>query len=67
MIPGLWWSRLTFQVIGRHSDSRCGLDHAALTIFSIAEKGETLRGVPQVSYEDIGGLQDEIQKVREMI
>ncbi len=37
------------------------------TKFSISEKGETLRGVPQVSYEDIGGLQDEIQKVREMI
>jgi len=26
-----------------------------------------LRGVPQVTYEDIGGLKDEIQKVREMI
>ena len=34
------------------------------TIFTIAEKGETLRGVPQVSYEDIGGLTDEIKKVR---
>ena len=37
------------------------------TIFHIAEKGETLRGVPQVTYEDIGGLREEIQKVREMI
>ncbi|MGB8084857.1 MAG: CDC48 family AAA ATPase, partial [Nitrososphaeraceae archaeon] len=37
------------------------------TVFHIAEKGETLRGVPQVTYEDIGGLKDEIQKVREMI
>src|ERR671924_483454 len=37
------------------------------TIFHIAEKGETLRGVPQVTYEDIGGLKEEIQKVREMI
>src|SRR5918998_1418883 len=36
-------------------------------VFNIAEKGETLRGVPQVAYEDIGGLKDEIQKVREMI
>jgi len=25
------------------------------------------RGVPQVTYEDIGGLTDEIKKVREMI
>ena len=37
------------------------------TIFAISEKGETLRGVPQVAYEDIGGMKDEIQKVREMI
>jgi transitional endoplasmic reticulum ATPase len=37
------------------------------TVFHIAEKGETLRGVPQVTYEDIGGLTDEIKKVREMI
>jgi transitional endoplasmic reticulum ATPase len=37
------------------------------TIFHIAEKGEKLRGVPQVAYEDIGGLKEEIQKVREMI
>ena len=37
------------------------------TTFTIAEKGETLRGVPQVTYEDIGGLTDEIKKVREMI
>ena len=36
-------------------------------MFNIAEKGESLRGVPQVAYEDIGGLKDEIQKVREMI
>src|SRR3990172_3286871 len=37
------------------------------TVFHIAEKGETLRGVPQVTYEDIGGIADEIKKVREMI
>jgi transitional endoplasmic reticulum ATPase len=37
------------------------------TVFVISEKGEALRGVPQVTYEDIGGLKDEIQKVREMI
>ena len=30
-------------------------------------KGETLRGVPQVTYEDIGGITNEIKKVREMI
>ena len=37
------------------------------TTFSITEKDEALRGMPQVSYEDIGGLRDEMQKVREMI
>ena len=30
-------------------------------------KRQTLRGVPQVTYEDIGGIRDEIKKVREMI
>jgi len=37
------------------------------TEFIISERGEALKGVPQVTYEDIGGLKDEIQKVREMI
>ncbi len=37
------------------------------TEFVISERGEALRNVPQITYEDIGGLKDEIQKVREMI
>jgi transitional endoplasmic reticulum ATPase len=37
------------------------------TSFHIAEKNETIRGLTQVAYEDIGGLKEEIQKVREMI
>ena len=37
------------------------------TVFSISEKGDSVRGVPQVTYEDIGGLREEILKVREMI
>lgn len=65
MIP-YFGGRLTFQVM-----STSPLADAVIitqrTIFTITEKGETLRGVPQVAYEDIGGLQDEIQKVREMI
>jgi hypothetical protein len=37
-------------------------------MFHIAERGSALRGgTAQVAYEDIGGLKDEIQKVREMI
>ncbi|MFQ6134714.1 MAG: CDC48 family AAA ATPase [Nitrososphaerales archaeon] len=65
MIP-YFGGRLTFQVIGVNP-----LADAVLitqrTVFAISEKGEALRGVPQVTYEDIGGLKEEIQKVREMI
>ncbi len=65
MIP-YFGGRLTFQVQGVSpmADAVLVTQH---TIFSISEKGESLRGVPQVAYEDIGGLRDEIQKVREMI
>lgn len=65
MIP-YFGGRLTFQV-----QSFTPLAEAVLitqrTIFVISEKSETIRGVPQVTYEDIGGMKDEIQKVREMI
>ena len=37
------------------------------TVFTISVKSETVRGLTQVAYEDIGGLKGEIQKVREMI
>src|SRR5690348_1287148 len=67
MVP-YFGGRLTFQVIGVTPGP--GVDAVLVTqktVFHIAERGETLRGVPQVTYEDIGGLKDEIQKVREMI
>src|SRR5881296_1198665 len=58
--------RLTFQVIGVSP-----LADAALitkrTVFVVSEKGKALRGIPEVTYEDIGGIKEEIQKVREMI
>jgi transitional endoplasmic reticulum ATPase len=65
MIP-YFGGRLTFQVIGvnPHADAVLVTQK---TVFTISEKGEVLRGVPQVTYEDIGGLKDEIQKVRETI
>jgi transitional endoplasmic reticulum ATPase len=66
MVP-YFGGRLTFQVIGVTPASADAVLVTQKAIFSIAEKGETLRGVPQVAYEDIGGLKDEIQKVREMI
>src|SRR5437773_3410607 len=65
MVP-YFGGRLTFQDIGVTPAADAVLV-TQKTIFHIAEKGETLRGVPQVTYEDIGGLKEEIQKVREMI
>ena len=65
MVP-YFGGRLTFQVISVTPASDAVLV-TQKTVFTIAEKGETLRGVPQVTYEDIGGLTDEIKKVREMI
>src|SRR5690242_7152423 len=67
MVP-YFGGRLTFQVIGVTPGP--GIDAVLVTqktVFHIAERGETLRGVPQVTYEDIGGLKEEAQKVREMI
>ncbi len=65
MIP-YFGGRLTFQVVGVSPAADAALI-TQRTVFVISEKGEALRGVPQVTYEDIGGLKDEIQKVREMI
>jgi transitional endoplasmic reticulum ATPase len=66
MVP-YFGGRLTFQVIGVTPTSADAVLVTQKAVFSIAEKGEALRGVPQVAYEDIGGLKEEIQKVREMI
>ncbi len=65
MIP-YFGGRLTFQVVGVSPVADAVLI-TQRTVFVISEKGESLRGVPQVTYEDIGGLRSEIQKVREMI
>ena len=54
MVP-YFGGRLTFQVIGVTPRSLTRYLVTQKTIFHIAEKGETLRGVPQVAYEDIGG------------
>lgn len=65
MIP-YFGGRLTFQVLAITPAADAVLI-TQRTTFAISEKGEALRGVPQVTYEDIGGLREEIQKVREMI
>jgi transitional endoplasmic reticulum ATPase len=65
MIP-YFGGRLTFQVIGISPVAEAALI-TQRTVFVMSEKREALRGVPQVTYEDIGGIKNEIQKVREMI
>jgi transitional endoplasmic reticulum ATPase len=66
MVP-YFGGRLTFQVIAVQPANAEAVIVTQKTVFHIAEKGETIRGVPKVTYEDIGGLKEEIQKVREMI
>src|SRR3984893_1194524 len=65
MVP-YFGGRLTFQVIGITPVAEAALI-TQKTVFVISEKGAALRGVPEVTYEDIGGIKDELQKVREMI
>jgi transitional endoplasmic reticulum ATPase len=66
MVP-YFGGRLTFQVVGVTPAADAVLVMQK-TMFHIAERGSALRGgTAQVAYEDIGGLKDEIQKVREMI
>ncbi|MEM0075775.1 MAG: CDC48 family AAA ATPase [Conexivisphaerales archaeon] len=65
MVP-YFGGRLTFQVVGLTPASEAAII-SQRTVFQLSEKGELLRGVPQVTYEDIGGLKDEIQKIREMV
>jgi transitional endoplasmic reticulum ATPase len=68
MVP-YFGGRLTFE-IGSVAPA-IGSENASIvtqkTIFSIVERSESARGLPQVAYEDIGGLKEEIKKVREMI
>jgi transitional endoplasmic reticulum ATPase len=65
MVP-YFGGRITFQVIGVTPPADAVLV-SNKTLFTITEKDSALRGMPHVSYEDIGGLRDEMQKVREMI
>jgi transitional endoplasmic reticulum ATPase len=65
MVP-YFGGRLTFQVVGISPTAEAALI-TQRTVFAISAKGEAQRGVPRVNYEDIGGIRDELQKVREMI
>jgi transitional endoplasmic reticulum ATPase len=68
MVP-YFGGRLTFQVIGVTPAGSDAVLVTQKTAFNITTAGQTPadRGMHIVAYEDIGGLRDEIQKVREMI
>ena len=68
MVP-YFGGRLTFQVIGVTPAGSDAVLVTQKTAFNITTAGQASadRGVHIVAYEDIGGLRDEIQKVREMI
>lgn len=57
--------RLTFVVIEIIPDAVVLVTRE--TVFRISGKGEVMTGLQRVAYEDIGGLREELQKVREMI
>jgi len=58
--------RIGFAITGTSpSDAASLID--AHTEFVIGAVPKATKGVPRISYEDIGGLRNEVQKVREMI
>ncbi|MGI0039314.1 MAG: AAA family ATPase, partial [Nitrososphaera sp.] len=65
MIP-YFGGRLTFQVVTTVPAANPLLVNPK-TVFTISERDDALIGISHVTYEDIGGLKEEIQKVREMI
>jgi transitional endoplasmic reticulum ATPase len=66
MVP-YFGGRLMFQVIGVTPPAVDAVLVTQKTIFNITERGTSLDRGTRVAYEDIGGLKEEIQKVREMI
>lgn len=66
MVP-YFGGRLTFEVIEVTPAAASAVIVNQKTTFQISVKTEAQRGLSRVVYEDIGGLKEEIQKVREMI
>jgi transitional endoplasmic reticulum ATPase len=58
--------RIGFVVTGTSPDTAALVGTGTEFIIGAVPK-EKARGVPRISYEDIGGLRNEVQKVREMI
>ena len=57
---------LTFQVIAT-APAANHLLVTKKTAFTVSESDDALAGISHVTYEDIGGLNEEIKEVREMI
>ena len=66
MVPYFGGS-LTFQVIEHIPKNSDALIVTNKTIFQIGKNLDSRSSIPSVSYEDIGGLTDEVKKVKEMI
>jgi transitional endoplasmic reticulum ATPase len=59
--------RITFNVIQTSPANAEAVIINQKTIIERTGRGQGLKGVPRVTYEDIGGLKEEIQKIREMV
>ena len=59
--------RITFNVIQTSPANAEAVIINQKTVIERTGRGQGLKGVPRVTYEDIGGLKDEIQKIREMV
>ena len=65
MVP-YFGGRITFNIVSVSPAADAVIINQKTTIQRSGKGGE-LKGVPRVTYEDIGGLKDEIQKIREMV
>ena len=59
--------RITFNVVQTSPANAEAVIINQKTAIERSGKGQGLKGVPRITYEDIGGLKDEIQKIREMV
>ncbi|MGC8568983.1 MAG: CDC48 family AAA ATPase [Nitrososphaeria archaeon] len=59
--------RITFNVVQTSPANAEAVIINQKTIIERTGRGQGLKGVPHVTYEDIGGLKEEIQKIREMV
>ncbi len=59
--------RITFNIVQTSPSNAEAVIINQKTAIERSGKGQGLKGVPRITYEDIGGLKDEIQKIREMV